>query len=523
MIVSAKQSRTVPREKFVETWQGQWQMPDGQEHPGELSFKEGEGAVLRVFGSRDASLAEPTRWVQALRGTTLSGQDMTLLDVALFRHQDHLWGGGRMPTSQEWRAQTLIVGLHVDREDDLEFSTATVRIAGLEAWLVERWGGPPFFSTAPQITRARPSRQRRGPARITSKRKAWRRRLSMAQRARALSRLRDYRPTGRISGRVENARIMAVLGEHKNIEGQFREVTERTANFQIDLDSPLGLGQWERRWIDPLQDLLILCTGRESPIASMTAHFRVEVPAFLRPAVRDRRTMPATVAIYQSSMRASAPDGRYERMLLPRNALACDGARFLREWFRLYRRIERAAPFFFATLDERSQWLDNQLLNLTAFAEAYHQRIHDRPRFDPELNDRLIKELLERIDDSEAREAWREKTAYADKMTQRKRLTELVGWAAWVVPALDQFPKLVSQLIDTRNHLTHFGPRTRWVVDDHELVRAVQRLVVVLQANLLLDVGGSHEAVALAIARGYWRSPVLDPSEEVRDQPEEAG
>jgi hypothetical protein len=65
---------------------------------GRAVLQGGEGAVLRVFGSRDASLAEPTRWVQALRGTTLSGQDITLLDVALIRHQDHLWGGDQMPS-----------------------------------------------------------------------------------------------------------------------------------------------------------------------------------------------------------------------------------------------------------------------------------------------------------------------------------------------------------------------------------------------------------------------------------------
>ncbi len=127
----------------------------------------------------------------------------------------------------------------------------------------------------------------------------------------------------------------------------------------------------ERRWILPLQDPLILCTGRESPIGSLTAHFRVQATAFLRPALADRRTMPVTVLVRRSNMRARVPGGGYERMLLPRNALACDDARFLREWFRLHRRIARAAPFFFATLDEGSQWLENQLLNLTSFAEAY--------------------------------------------------------------------------------------------------------------------------------------------------------
>jgi ApeA N-terminal domain 1 len=421
-----------------------------------------------------------------------------------------------MPTSQEWRSQTLIVGVHVASEEDLRFSTATFRMSGLEEWLTEPWREPPFFPAPYVVGRRRVRRRRRGPARVTSQRVTRRRRPSVVRRARAFRARREYRPAGRISGRVQGARIMALLSEHRNIEGRFREVTKRAANFQVTLDEPLGLAAWERQWILPLQDLLILCTGRESPIASLTAHFRVQVPAFVRPALADRRTMPATVSVRRANMTAPGHDGRYERMLLPRNALSCDGARFLQEWFRLHRRIVRAAPFFFATLDERSQWLQNQLLNLTSFAEAYHERMDDHPRFDPDLNSRLAYELLGRIEDLVARQAWREKTAYAAKLTQRTRLAELVAWASSVVPALERFPRLVSQLIDTRNHLTHFGPRTRWVVDDHELVRVVQRLVVVLQANMLLDLGGCAEAVASAIARGYWRSPVLDPGEEVR-------
>jgi hypothetical protein len=54
------------------------------------------------------------------------------------------------------------------------------------------------------------------------------------------------------------------------------------------------------------------------------------------------------------------------------------------------------------------------------------------------------------------------------------------------------------------------------VVEDLELARAVRRLVVVLQANLLVDVGGQLDAVSLAFARGYWRDPVLDPSIDVQ-------
>jgi hypothetical protein len=306
------------------------------------------------------------------------------------------------------------------------------------------------------------------------------------------------------------------LFEQHNFEDRFREVKERLANFQVYLDEPLGLHRWEREWIEPLQDLLVLCMGRQIEIESLTAHFRVSAPEFLRPALNDRETMPLTVEIRRRKMVEPSQPRSYKRVLLPRNAVGFEGERFLREWFRLHRRISRAAPFFFSTIREGSQWLENQLLNVTSFAEAYHERLYDRPRFDPALNTQLAEALLPEIEDAEAREAWREKINYAARMTQRTRLRELVGWASGIVTPLAQFPRLVSQLIDTRNHLTHFGPRTEWVVDDHELVRAVQRLIVVLQTNLLSDIGGINEAVALAIARGYWRSPVLHPEEEVQ-------
>jgi hypothetical protein len=503
-----------------DTWQGHWTMPDGREHPGTLTFSEGKGALLRVFGSRSNPMDEPVRWAQALHGVTLGGQAMTLLDVALFHHENYISGEEEMPTSEEWRSHTLIVGVHINSEEDLEFSVGTFRLAGLEEWLTDRWEGVPFFAMpAPPLVRRPRRRRRRGPARLNDRRGERVRRAMLLRHARAVRIALAYVPEGRISGRVEGASIQAILYEQRNIEGRFREVTERLANFQVTLDEPLGLHRWEREWIGPLQDLLVLCMGRHISIESLTAHFRMDAPTFLRPALSDRRTMPFSVAVRRREMAQRSPSGRYERILLPRNALASEGERFLREWFRLHRRIARAAPFFFSTIHESSQWLENQLLNLTSFAEAYHERLYDHPRFDPTLNAELVDTLLPQIEDPEARTAWQEKTSYAAKMTQRKRLCELVTWASEIVTPLEQFPRLVAQLIDTRNHLTHFGPGTKWVVDDHDLVRAVQRLTVVLQTNLLSDIGGTDDAVALAIARGYQRSPVLAPAEEVRVQP----
>ena len=501
----------------VDRWQGWWESPDGQTLAGELTYSNEQGAKLRAYGKRTASIAPPVAWARALHGRTIGGQDITLLDAALYGNSDYIGGSEEeMPTSQEWRADMIILGAHVASARELRFETCSFRLTGLAQWLTERWGGAPFFD-APTVPARRKVPRRRRRARAGPVRRDRRRRAVWVTRARALQAQRDYRPTGRISGQVQDAHILAWCEEQPVTTSWFRTVTERTSAVQVTLCKPLDLGEWERRWIHPFQDLLVLCTGKPSELESITAHFQLAAPAFLRPALTDGSSISATVQVRRRGMVDHVTPRLYNRMLLPRNAVGADGARFLRDWFALHRRIDRAAVMFFATLNEHSQWLENQLLNLTSFAEFYHERMYpERIRFDPELNRRLAKRLVPMIEDEKARKAWAEKVAYAPNPTQRERLTDLSERAMWTVPALSRFPELVGQLVNTRNHLTHFSPPRKHVVDDLPLARAVQRLVVVLQTNLLLDLGGNDAAVATAIARGYWQSPVLDASLEMQ-------
>jgi ApeA N-terminal domain 1 len=499
----------------VDSWQGYWTMPDGREIPGQLTFSEAEGATLRAFGPTSAEPEEPTLWAPALHGRTISGQDMTLIDAALYDHPRY-HGALELQTSEEWKSHTLIIGTHIQSEEELKFAVGTFRLEGLEQWLREPWGGAPFYAAPvpplpPRPRRAR--RRRRSLARLRDKRDYRARRSIRTRHTRAEQALRRFQPEGKINCLVDGARVQAFLQERGKVEGGgLRTVSEYVANFQVTLSTPLGLRRWERDWIEPLQDMLILCMGRRIQVESLTAHFRIDP-------LSEPEGMPFTVAVRRRGMADRAPSHRYHRILLPRNALGMEAGLFLRRWLRLRARIAPAAPFFFATIHENTQWLENRLLNVTSFAEAYHERLHDGQRFDPDLNKALAENLLPQIGDPEARAAWTEKTYYAAKMTQRKRLRALAERASATVPTLGQFPNLVSQLIDTRNRLTHFGPKTKWVVDDLELIRAVQRLIVVMQTNMLLDVGGSRDGVALAVARGYWRSPVLDPSEEVQVPP----
>lgn len=48
-----------------------------------------------------------------------------------------------------WHANTVIVGAHVDSEEDLKFKRCTFRLSGLIEWLTEPWNGQSFFELPP--------------------------------------------------------------------------------------------------------------------------------------------------------------------------------------------------------------------------------------------------------------------------------------------------------------------------------------------------------------------------------------
>jgi integrase len=202
---------TIPHRSYVllphrvqSRWWGWWTMPDGRSLAGELTFSNEDGAVLRAYGSREQTMRPGMPWMVALHGQTVDGKDITLLEATLRHHQDYLFGGhDDLPTSQVWHANTVIVGAHVDSEEDLKFQQCTFRLSGLTEWLTEPWNGPSLFELPPapfrrgrrrrryQRTRTRQARSRSTPV-------AWRRRAMLAARARAMTAYRNYRQTREI-------------------------------------------------------------------------------------------------------------------------------------------------------------------------------------------------------------------------------------------------------------------------------------------------------------------------------------
>ena len=174
-------------------------------------------------------------------------------------------------------------------------------------------------------------------------------------------------------------------------------------------------------------------------------------------------------------------------------------------------RLDPAARMLFGVWNAESIYIENSILNLMSFAEAYHERFRDEPHLTPQQHRRFVRQAVKPLP-SEARRLYREALAHANTQTQRERLTELVERAWTWVPDVTADPGvLVKQLVETRNHLTHWGTKGENVVDDSGIWDLVERLSGVIRINMLLDLEMDPDAVEYAFMRRYGHRAPFDP------------
>jgi hypothetical protein len=266
------------------------------------------------------------------------------------------------------------------------------------------------------------------------------------------------------------------------------------------------------RVLGPLVNFLVLVSDEQSRVEELTITRYEPVEDFMLPALRPgRTTLPRSIKIIESPWpRLKRPDVNLDRPLLGRRALGRSAPKVLEAWYALVEELRPADVVAFGVWNAQSIYLENMLLNLMSFAEAFHERRMDAPRLDQAEHRKLVKKLLRGLPD-DVRQAYREALAYAYRQTQRERVTELVEWARVWVPAVAPDPDLlVRRLVATRNHLTHLGDAGPDVVDDDEMVEIVERLSAVLRINLLLALDIDDNALEYAFHARYGGSSLYD-------------
>lgn len=433
-----------------------------------VRFDPESGTVLTLINAPWA-LDVGKRW-QVLHGESLWGQPWSFFDIRCFSSQQT--PGMSANSRSVCDAATFITGVHAKNEAEIAFSDLSLNCHGMREWLTQ----------------------------------------GRRDRDNALTRPQDARDDfwGMVNADAEGVTLLFHVNAIKSGDW-YRQHFEATAVLQLKSPAPLTLTQWVEQWVTQVRDLMVFGMRFPSAIISLSGiHAGVVGP----------NGLPFDVKVYRPwrphvpTMNWAAYQGR---ALLPANAVD-DIGELLERWFALHHELGDAAQFFFGTLNDRDLPAVNRMLNLLAFAETYHRRKFDEPPLADDEHTILSKEMLAGLHSQRERDVYSGRLEHANTQSQRQRVRWLVTRAATADPRLEDVNKpLVSSLIETRNHLTHFDPPNEWVSTTsygYSLLAAA--LEFVLEANILLDLGLNETQVQECLAHGHgWDDPIPElPSDE---------
>lgn len=415
---------------------------------GTLTFDPEIGLRLRLHNPSAAAFPDLDDDRFVVHGVDEHGVPCTLLDCFVGAVRGQMFRDFSMV---EVHAGSLLRGVLVEDEVDLKIRTGTLEIAGLVDVLTESW-------------------QSEGEVRGGL----------------------DGTHTARVSG----ADLVFVTGSESSV-ARHATTVRRTALVEVRFEDPVGLHEWRDRWESPLVDFISFATRGVRRAERLTV---VHEEA-------DGQRREIDFLFRQSGLRVSR-EPKAERLLLTYAALGDVVEAVQERWFDLHRDLGRAAAFLFGALTSRMV-LENKLINLMSAAEAFHRTRHDERPVGREDHERLVAAMLAQVEDEALRDHYSKRLEHADELFQRKRIRRLIDRAAEVLPELGRRrgPR-ARQLHQTRNAFVHLPSDAGEVLAGHDLARAVDALVLVLEANLLLELGLGARAEAL-LRRAYQQDTLL--------------
>jgi hypothetical protein len=450
-VTAPRESITVGAERlFEEPWPAY----------GVLRFSPEAGLRVELFGPTGDPFAKPTSF--ALWGETLAGRHCSLLPARI----DHESGTLGAHARREVVGGTLVLGARLRDTDELSIDRALLQFTGLREFLWHPHRGP----------------------------------IGLVERQ--LSHDAEVVLEREVS--VPGARLIFRLA-WEGPEAVHERSRVRSGEVEVLLVEPATFTTWMRDWVRPLRDLLVFAMREPSRPEAFTALFEVkDEPLWWKPQTPPRTsTREVEIVQRESVLLLSTPRVSESKLIFSLGELGEHAESVLEKWFAIHRQLDPTAEFLFGALNTRLH-LANAVLNLTSAAEGYHRPFHDEERLTPKRHAELTEEMLARCATDNEKEVYRKRIEHAIEPSQRRRLTLLYRRAGTVIPqrrvAIEAH---VNQLIETRNYFVHHDVRHEDVREGDALSLLLQRLVMVLHANLLLDLGWPEEGAAALLGQSY--------------------
>lgn len=438
---------------------------------GVLRFSRVEGLVVELSDRLGSDLG-PVDSVPVILGVGHDGKELTLLDCLLKNWNVSSSVGGWEIAGASYRPQLAYIGSHLTSEVDRVFVDAFVSIDGLNSWVPSSG-----FETEFPVDRGLPSSATYVPPPDYS-----------AVHDSATIKLEPF-----LERREERRSVM--MGEGWR--------------FDLELPSPMGLGEIRSTYIQPLLNLLTLVTQRPAIIQSLRVHAEsAREPGsaqFFRP-----------LEVLYSPVGVGEPSDRYQAPLIALRDFPVEFGEFVPRWLRVSSDADLGPVLdaYFGIQYSPPGFVELRFSTLATALESYHQRRFSGATSIPQeafsRRAGLLTDLAKHSEDFRTKDRkWlKGMLKSANRPALHQRITHLLEIVNECHPMpLEEIATIATKLADTRNHLAHGTDElAERALTGLERFWGEQLLFLTLANLLLKELGLDDSFIAESWAKHPWYS-----------------
>jgi ApeA N-terminal domain 1 len=440
----------------------EWWLPGKPDRrvKGALTFDPAEGASLTLIEMLP-ELRGTGFPAEALLGQGFDGTALTLL-YPFLAGSFH-----RSSSTGAWSrsivvAPTLLRGDHIEDPEALIFKHAIVRFSGLRDACLQEW---PSEETGEWVPWVGPGLQARG-------------------------------------AKVDGGTLL--FRQHEDhTPGKYTRASEIDIEVVISSERALSLSDFDAKWLSPLEALTILVARGPSALQRFTF------------VMIDANGGETPVEVHTQTPRLAPKPPEEYRPLVRFAALGDNAGAFITRWWRLYRQLGPAAEYLIAALSGE-MFLEQKLFAAMSFVESYHRALHNAPVLSKAQHKSNVTSMLAAVEDKAQAARYRAVLQNGLEQSARERVLALIERTHEVLPEVPGLnATLAKELVATRNAIAHLSRSISKALEGVDLLYAVERLRLVIQVNLLVDLGLSRETVGSFVLTSYDRQvPIVDYREE---------
>ncbi len=150
------------------------------------------------------------------------------------------------------------------------------------------------------------------------------------------------------------------------------------------------------------------------------------------------------------------PDIKISKMLFRYLDIRDSFENKINRWLSVYKSIEPSLNLYFAVKNGPKTYLESKFLSLAQALETYHRSVSDKKFMDEETFQELKNKIINGCP-YEHKDWLKMRLEYANEISLRNRIKEIIEPFKEFVGSSAKRKKLIGQIVDTRNYLTHYN------------------------------------------------------------------